>query len=403
MSVICINQVALDFNDGRSDKVYIIQVIETEITSGAAPEYTTIGYYGRRGSTLSIAEKYRGPSKASAQAASDRLEKEKRTSAKSPYSTLTVAPGASISGMPSMAPVFGGASTGTAGAPPVAPRRAVTGPLPMLATPAADDASVERMLSSDAYCMQRKYDGERMTVSLRRSGITSFNRKGESRPLTAKAEGELKELLALPDFGDERESILDGEIMGDVFVAYDVLTLRDNDLRKQTFDERFAGQEELLQSNLGLLAPTAWTEAEKRAMLATAQAEDWEGVIFRLVDGTYVTGRTSVLLKHKLWATCTCRVLTVNAKRSVQLAMRDATGAEVFVGNVTVAVNQDIPEPDTLVEVRYLYAHASGSLFQPTLLHTRDDIDEADLRSDLRPAPPEKRGVVAPAEIAETV
>ncbi len=33
-----------------------------------------------------------------------------------------------------------------------------------------------------------------------------------------------------------------------------------------------------------------------------------------------------------------------------------------------------VPEPGAVVEVRYLYAYAGGSLFQPTFLGERDDV-----------------------------
>lgn len=389
MSVTCLNQVALECTTGSSDKLYVVQVQQHETAAGT--EYVAMGYYGRRGAALSKTEKYRGPSLPSAQAAADRLERDKRKE----YTTLVVAPGARISGMPSDAPVFGGASAPVSTSMPT--RKPVVGILPMLAMVAKEE-HVPDLLSHSNYGVQCKYDGERVPVSLRRSAIQATNRKGEARPLTGPVEAEFKKLLAQPDFSDERETVLDGELMGDVYVAYDLITLRDNDMRLKSFDERFAALEELLANHQGLLAPTAWTESDKRAMLAKAQAEGWEGVIFRDVNAEYATGRSSGLLKHKLWETCTCRVLTVNAQRSIQVALRDETDNEVFVGNVTVPVNQDIPAPDDLVEVRYLYAMAGGSLYQPTLLSIRTDLDEADLRSTLRAAPPEKRGEVRRAD-----
>jgi len=273
------------------------------------------------------------------------------------------------------------------------------GPLPMLAVVAEERHLVELMTSPN-FAAQIKYDGERTTVSLRRSGIQAYNRKGDIKPLTSGAEATLKRLLSLPDFSDERETILDGELMGDVFVAYDLITLRDNDMRAIPFEERYCALEELLvEEHAPLLAPCAWSPEERAALKAKVESEGMEGMMFRSLEAFYTSGRTDALLKHKLWATCTCRVLTVNAKRSIQLALLDDAGNEVFVGNVTVPANQDIPEPDDLVEVRYLYAHEGGSLYQPTLLRKRDDVDEADKRKDLRLPPPEKRGTV----VAETV
>lgn len=394
MSLTCIHQVSLDYTDGTSDKVYIVQVQEEDLGGGSV-QYIAAGYYGRRGSSLSKAEKYKGPNKASAQAAADRLEREKRGKG---YGTMTVAAGTAIPGMPAGVPVFGGAST--ASSTPSTPKKTLVGTLPMLAQ-VLNASELEEVLASDEYGAQIKYDGERVMVHLRRSGITASNRKGELRPLTAAAELELKKLLALPDFGDERLTVLDGELMGDMYVAYDVVTLRDNDMRPMSCEERYASLEMLLDDHRGLLAPMAWSEEEKRALKARAEAEDMEGIMFRRLDAEYKSARVPSLLKHKLWATCTCRVLTVNAKRSIQVALRDESDDEVFVGNVTVPVNQDIPEVDSLVEVRYLYAMDGGSLYQPTLKGPRNDIDECDRRADLRQAPPEKRGAEAVTPEAE--
>lgn len=392
MSAICLSQVALECTSGTSDKLYIIQVEQ----DGA--EYCAMGYSGRRGATLTPQEKYRGSSLSAAQAKADKVEREKRRS-----SGYTAYSGTTIPGMPADAPVFGAAPTPGSSAPaPTAPSSApvAQGPAVMLAQPVALD-DVERYLTDSAWGLQRKYDGERVTVSVRRSGIQAYNRKGIGRSLSTVAHDRLVKLSIQPDFSDDRETILDGELMGDFLVVYDLLVLRDNDVRKLCYDERYAALEALFENETDLLAPTAYTEEEKRKLLARAQAEAWEGLMGRDLDGEYAAGRVAQLVKIKLWSTCTCRVLSVNTQRSVQVGLLDERGDEVFVGNVTVPVNQDIPELDSLVEVRYLYAMDGGSLYQPTLLRVRDDVDEADVRSELRKAPPEKRGEADPLNLVE--
>lgn len=387
MSVTCLSQVALEFRSGSSDKVYVIQVQQEVLASGT--EYKTYGYYGRRGQTLKPQEKYKGPSRTAADAAAEKLEKEKRS--KSGYSSMAGSP----PGMPSDAPVFGGPAIPGAASTAAPAMPAVVGIVPMRAE-VLDEADLEKYLTDSDWVCQKKYDGERSPVSMRRSGITATNLKGVARTLAATSEAELKRMLAMPDFGDSRETVVDGEEMpGGYFIAYDIVTLRDNDVRKIPFEERYAMMEMLFENHQGLLAPTAFSETDKRKMLAQAQAENWEGLMFRYVGAGYVNGRTKFILKFKLWASATCRVLTTNAKRSIQVAVRDAKDDEVFIGNVTVPVSMDIPELDALVEVRYLYVlGAGGSLYQPVLLGVRTDKDEADLRSSLRPAPPEKGGVV---------
>jgi len=37
-------------------------------------------------------------------------------------------------------------------------------------------------------------------------------------------------------------------------------------------------------------------------------------------------------------------------------------------------LSKDIPEPKSVIEVRYLYAFKGGSLYQPTFIHRRDDV-----------------------------
>ncbi len=387
MSVTCLSQVALEFRSGTSDKVYVVQVQQHDLPSGT--EYRAMGYSGRRGQKLIPQEKYKGPSKASAESKAVKVEEEKRT--KSGYSTMAGLP----PGMPADAPVFGGpaipgSATGTTPSTPT-----VVGIIPMRAEVLAED-DLETYLTDPNWVCQKKYDGERSPVSMRRKGITATNLKGVARTLAASTEAELKRMLALHDFGDERETVLDGEEMpGGYFVAYDVTTLRDNDVRKLPFEERYAMMEILFENHMGMLAPVAFSETEKRKMIAQAREENWEGLMFRYVGAEYVHGRTKFILKFKLWASATCRVITTNAKRSIQVAVLNDAGDEEFVGNVTVPPSIDIPELDSLVEVRYLYVLGpTGSLYQPVLLHVRTDKDEADLRSSLRPAPPEKSGGV---------
>ncbi|CAB5514285.1 hypothetical protein LMG26857_03344 [Achromobacter anxifer] len=398
MTIECIHQVALECRSGTSDKVYVIQVQKD--TTGPIPNFRTCGYSGRRGGRLTEQEKYNGPSEASALAKANSVERDKRTGS-SRYTTMAVSAGATIAGMPSGVPVFGGASVpGTPSASTAAP--AAIGPTPKKAKVAAAAEIVVFNASSD-WATQRKYDGERCVMSLRRGQIVGFNLKGMQMSVSAKVEKEFEALLTQPDFNNARETVLDGELMGDVYVAYDILTLRNNDMRDMPFAERFSALELLLDSNLGLLAETAWSESEKAAMRARAEAEAWEGLMHLDVDALYLAGVSDAIKKEKFWESCTCRVLTVNSKRSVQIALRDDDGEEIPAGNVTIPVSYPLPEADDLIEVKYLYAHPGGSLYQPVYLGKRDDKDECDLRSSIRCAPPEKTGgsaVSSPAPAA---
>ena len=80
-------------------------------------------------------------------------------------------------------------------------------------------------------------------------------------------------------------------------------------------------------------------------------------------------------LTSSIWDSCSAVVSKVNAQRSVALEL-DGIG----VGNVTISPNFDVPKQGDVVEVRYLYAYRGGSLYQPTFLGVRSDIDACECK-----------------------
>lgn len=396
MSLTCLSQVVLHNTSGTRDALYVVQV-QQDITA-AGTEYLAVGYFGRRGATLAPAPKYKGPSRSMADAEANKLERSKRSGG-----YLDYAGGSTFPGLPAGAPTFGGPPTSSpASVAAAAAASAVPGgPSPMLAEVLTLD-QLENFIKDPNWAFQKKFDGERMPVSIRRSGLVATNRKGKVRAMASAIETLLKKLIAQPDFSDDRESQVDGEVMlGDEYVIYDAVTIRDNDIRQLPYYERYAQLEALLAKQPQLLAETAWSEEEKRAMVERARREEWEGLMARHIDEAYVNGRTGWLLKCKLWETATCRVVAVNAKRSVQLAVREADNTETSCGNVTVPPDQAVPKPGDLVEVRYLYCTDGGKLYQTVLQRVRTDVDDADYRSTLRAAPPEKRRDAAESASAE--
>jgi len=57
-------------------------------------------------------------------------------------------------------------------------------------------------------------------------------------------------------------------------------------------------------------------------------------------------------LKFKFYDTASVIVTKVNDKRSVGISLLDNETA-VFMGNVTISVNQEIPKAGDIIEVRY--------------------------------------------------
>ena len=106
-----------------------------------------------------------------------------------------------------------------------------------------------------------------------------------------------------------------------------------------------------------------------------------EGIVFKLVSAPVIVGRPSrggSQLKYKFYATASVVVTKVNAQRSVAVSVYDNSGEgslPVAAGNVTIPANQPVPKIGQVLEVRYLNAYKGGSLFQPTSLGVRDDVD----------------------------
>ena len=119
--------------------------------------------------------------------------------------------------------------------------------------------------------------------------------------------------------------------------------------------------------------PLTWQDG-KRKLHKKLVADGAEGVVFKKNGAKYNVGRPASggnYLKFKFYSTASCVVSKVNQKRSVSLKM----GCGTEVGNVTIPANHNVPKAGEVVEVRYLYAYKGGSLYQPTYLGVRDDVD----------------------------
>ena len=248
----------------------------------------------------------------------------------------------------------------------------VSGRLPQLLNPLGD-ADVPRYLDSDDWFMEEKMDGRRLMIAVSGGVVEGSNRKGLIVSLPQEVE------TALSGIGDV---VLDGELVNTKFWVFDVLSLAGNDISRLTFRERADKRDGLIfaDTQFAEVVTTYRTVEEKNIAYAAIKAADKEGVVFKRADAAYKVGRPSAggdQVKVKFYATCSAVVAKVNAQRSVAL-----TVGGVGVGNVTVTPNFALPAVGNVVEVRYLYAHRGGSLYQATFLGVRDDIEPSECGSD---------------------
>ena len=333
-------EITLYYREGSSDKIY---------QAGITPRdggYVVHFAYGRRGATLQTGTKTQSPvTLEKARAIYDRLLSEKLGKGYTPGEN----------GTPYQ-------HTGR--------EQQVTGILPQLLNP-IEDREVHRFIYDPAYCAQEKFDGKRILIRKEDTAIDGINRRGLVCGIPSVLVNEVRQIPG--------NCVIDGESVGEVFFAFDILTLHGRDLRSQPYRDRLFALNQVISADFGFLklADTALDLAEKADLLDKLKRENREGIVFKNLSAAYVAGRPASggdNLKLKFHATGSFIVNKVNAKRSVSLMLFDGPKV-VPAGNVTIPPNHAIPAVGAVVEVRYLYAFPeSGCIFQPVYLGVRDDI-----------------------------
>ena len=251
-----------------------------------------------------------------------------------------------------------------------------TGIYPQLLNPIEEEV-LGQYLADSNWCMQEKHDGKRILLRKTGSSVQGINRRSL---IVGVPETMVQQALRVPS-----DLLIDGEAVGDYYHAFDLLEVDGKDIRRAGYHERLKSLEEKIRplGKCHIRCTVTFTkEKEKRKHLASLRKSKAEGVVFKCLDAHYSAGRPEAGLgnqiKYKFYATASCVVAGINNRRSVQISLRDGRRS-VPAGNVTIPPNKDIPKVGEIIEVRYLYAfEESGSIFQPTFLHTRDDLDSTD-------------------------
>lgn len=337
--------ISLYYRDGSSDKRY-------DVTLRAEGDLWVVNFaYGRRGATLKPGTKTSQPvDYAKARKIYDKLVSSKTADGYTPGE----------GGTP-----FQGSPKGDR----------VSGFAPQLPNPIEED-ELAGFIDDPRWILQEKSDGERRMIRKDAAGIVGINRKGLTVALPASLEAAA---AAIAD-----DFVIDGEVMGDRLVAFDILFHYETDTRGLPYGERLELLASIVADAAGsgpgneiTLPPCGRSSTEKKALLDALRAANAEGVVLKRLDAPYVAGRPASAgsqLKFKFYATLSAIVVKVNDKRSVAVGLVDGASS-VPVGNVTVPPNFDMPAPGQVVEIRYLYAYKGGSLYQPTYLGPRGDID----------------------------
>lgn len=341
-----LSHIELGFREGSSDKVYRAGIEEAD--GGFVVNFA----FGRRGATLNTGTKTTRP--VPYDEALSIYEKLIRSKTAKGYKPV------------------GGAQTGAGIGTSVTDReQRDTGLRSQLLNPITEDEA-EAYLAKNDWCAQEKFDGKRMTLQKSGKVIVAANRNGLSIGFPDVLATQLTEVAG--DF------VIDGECVGETFHAFDLLEYNAGDCRPQPYRERLKALEDRFGKIGGniVVARTAMgnevsSKSGKRKFMAELKAANKEGIVFKDLRAPWSAGRPAsggVALKCKFWATCSCVVAKVNARRSIEIALGGKS-----VGNVTIPPNHNIPGVGQVVEIRYLYVTGvGGSLYQPVYLGERDDV-----------------------------
>lgn len=325
--------------EGSSDKEYHVQILEGD--GGCVVNYQN----GRRGGTLASGTKTETPvTKAEAEKIFDKTVKEKTRKG------------------------YTQSETGKTYSDSVYEERK-SDILPQLSNSMEEDQAL-KCLKDPTKVAQKKYDGERRLVESNKE-VSGINRKGLIVQLP-------KEIIeSLP----KKPCTIDNEIIGDKLYCFDLLSYDGKDLRSLPLIERLKILKTIKFGKNIEMVETAFTTEEKTALYESLKEQGAEGIIFKTKDAPYNVGRPASggnSLKFKFYKTATFIVGSLTkAKRSVGLLVVDGKKT-VEVGKVTIPPNFEVPEVESLVEVRYLYAYKGGAVYQPVYLGKRTDLEKTD-------------------------
>lgn len=269
----------------------------------------------------------------------------------------------------------------------VTPTREVTSAYgAQLLNPILDEAEVISLFATGRFYAQVKEDGDRMSILVGNGQMVAYNRKGQERDFPAKLKDQLKAINWNGTY------YIDGEIVGESFIAFDLLQYSEApNLSETEYSYRFSVLLELedeykLTGDYFKIVHTIIPPLTGRvecitALLNRVKNANGEGVVLKDFSKPHSSGRPNSggdQLKFKFVESSTCIVSKVNNQRSVGLQLLGQLGVEVNVGNCSIPPNQPMPSVGDLIEIRYLYAFEGGSLYQPVYLGKRNDLDRSE-------------------------
>jgi bifunctional non-homologous end joining protein LigD len=342
----------LFYQEGNSDKEYHIQLISN------GNDFQIDCQWGRRGNTLQTQTKLSGATLQNAKKLYDKVVGEKVAKG---YQDLNTGVAYSLP-VPPVAVAVESVS--------VVEKRKIRWKdeevlVPQLLNP-IDESEVEKYLRDDAWGMQEKKDGKHQMIRFK-SSVKVSNKKGKEVGFPSA----WKDSLNVP-------CVLDGEAIGEIFYAFDLLESLDDDHRNKGYGVRWDMLKDMSFGASIKILPLAIGYKAKKALYDELVAKEKEGVVFKRLDAVHKPGRPNAggdMVKFKFVCTASVKVVKGReGKHSIGMKILNGDKWE-FIGNCTIPPSKEVPLSG-VAEIRYLYAYKGGSLYQPCYLGLRDDVDE---------------------------
>lgn len=245
---------------------------------------------------------------------------------------------------------------------------------PMLLTDATE-LGADRFIGDGAWGAQEKKNGKHIILKVGDGQVVGVNRRGLECAIPKVVTDSF--LCSYPPF----PSVIDGELVGAKYYAFDLLSTEGGDVRTATTEVRHAALLALLGAGIGTAVytvPLIEGSDAKAALVAKLEAGRREGVVFKRLAAPYVPGKIenlqkALMVKVKFYSEGTFVVMGWNEKSSIQIGALGGDGGIRPVGNVTVPqkfvaqVDEANGGQSRTVRVRYLYATPNRILYQPTL------------------------------------
>lgn len=225
---------------------------------------------------------------------------------------------------------------------------------------------IDLYIQSSLYWFEQKLDGHRILLAIKDGKATAYGRNGQSSQHQPKFDG--------VDFhGVPKQTVLDGELVDGVLHVFDLPSFSGEIQHRRR-------ELELLFRNWNpdperfKLVKVAKTTEEKRNLFDQCRDQNAEGIMIKTVIGRYTAGRSAAWLKAKFTLDIDVVVIAVNTKSKTNytLGLYDDDGELVEVGRCS-AIGKEACRRGDVIVVKFLYVGANGRLYQPRMMHKRDD------------------------------